>query len=213
MTVGTGSTVLTGLWFLLVDETLQNDIVNGVTKTSFIAIYMHVGFNALDSALMMIGKILYGRHFSTSLFIHHFLVFSLYSVGLYYRAKGHYIAMLGFISEMAGPLAYINWMMGKAKLSHLPVWRVIQRISVYIWHFRTLLELYTFYVVFKNWKYVWTDLPLPFLSIVLFSIFIVFTSLTPRWTMAEAKKLYKTYSKKTLDFFKPPDESKNLRRA
>ena len=69
--------VFTGLWYLLIDDTLDDDVVNGTTRSAFIAIYVHVGFNLLDSILMAVGKLLFGSRFSTALFIHHFVVLTL----------------------------------------------------------------------------------------------------------------------------------------
>lgn len=118
--------VFIGLWYLLVDDTLKDDIVNGTTKTAFVAIYIHVGFNLLDSVLSAVGKLLYGNRFSTALFIHHFVTLNVFSVSMYYNGKGQYIAMIAFVEEMIGPLSFINWMLAKAKLSHLPIWKVNQ---------------------------------------------------------------------------------------
>ena len=61
----------TGLWYLLVDDTLKDDVVNGTTKTAFVAIYIHIGFNLLDSVLMAVGKLLYGNRFSTAYYSFH----------------------------------------------------------------------------------------------------------------------------------------------
>ena len=33
--------IFTGLWYLLVDNTLRDDVINGTTKTTFIAIYIY----------------------------------------------------------------------------------------------------------------------------------------------------------------------------
>ena len=63
--------IFTGLWYLLVDDTLKDDVVNGTTKTAFVAIYIHVGFNLLDSVLMAVGKLLYGNRFSTAYYSFH----------------------------------------------------------------------------------------------------------------------------------------------
>ena len=70
------------------NNTLKDDIVNGTTKSAFVAIYMHVGFNLLDSILSAVRKLLYGSRFSTALFIHHFVLLNLYSIGtMYYNGK------------------------------------------------------------------------------------------------------------------------------
>jgi hypothetical protein len=135
-----------GLWYLLVDDTLKDDIINGTTKTAYVAIYMHVGFNLLDTVLMAVGKLLYGNRFSAGLFIHHFVVFILYSVVTFYNGKGQYFSMIGFINEIVGPFANVNWMLAKINLTHLSIWKVNQRIVVYLWHFRTMLEFYFFYI-------------------------------------------------------------------
>ena len=188
--------VVTGFWFLLVDDTLKDDVVNATTKTSFIAVYIHVGFNLLDSILMAVGKILYGSRFSTALLIHHFTVFTVYSIVIYYNGKGHYFGMLGFIYEMAGPLSYINWILGKAKITHLCIWKVNQKISVYLWYFRTVLDLYVFYVLIKNWSYVWNEMPLPMFVTYFCGLLLVCFFLTPHWTKKAAKRLYRQYSRR-----------------
>ena len=194
--------VFTGFWFLLVDDTLKDDVVNGTTITSFIAIYIQVGFFLLDSILMAVGKILYGRRFSTALLIHHLIVFTVYSIGICYNGKGHYFAILVFILDMAGPLSYINWMLAKAKLTHLFIWKVNQHISVYLWHFRTVLDLYYNYVLLKNWNYAWNEMPLPLLVTSSCGVLFVAFTLTPYWTYIEAKRLYRQHSHRT--FFSNP---------
>ena len=188
--------IFIGLWYLLVDDTLKDDVVNGTTKTAFVAIYIHVGFNLLDSVLMAVGKLLYGNRFSTALFIHHFATLNVYSVATYYNGKGQYFSMLGFIEEMAGPLSYINWILTKAKLTHLSIMKINQQITVYLWHFRTMLEIYFFYVMIKNRSYVWADLPVPLLITSVLSVLLMTIGLTPHWTKVEAKRLYRQYSRK-----------------
>ena len=66
--------IFTGLWYLLVDDTLKDDIVNGMTKSVFLALYIHVGFNFCDSIIIIVGKLLYGNRL---LFIHHLITFNI----------------------------------------------------------------------------------------------------------------------------------------
>ena len=63
--------------------------------TAFIAVYINVGFNLLDSTLMAVEKLLFGNPFSTAaaLLIHHFLVLTVYSVGI-------------IILQMEGPIYF-----------------------------------------------------------------------------------------------------------
>ena len=195
--------IFTGFWYLAVDDTLHNDVVNATTKTSFIAVYMFVGFCSLDCILAAIGKLLFGRSYSTAIVVHHFVVLSAYgSFIIFYNGKGHYLAMLGLLLEMAGPLTYINWVLGKAKLDHLRIWKLIQRVSIYFWYFRTAVALYIFYVFIVNWDYIWTDLPLPMIVGVLLGTCIL-AVLTFDWTEKESKRLYKlyrSYSRKAIDY-------------
>ncbi len=201
--------VITGLWYLLVDDTLKDDVVNGTTKTVPVAMYILVGFYLYDSVLMVTGKLLYGNRFSTSLLIHHFVVLSLYSIGTYYNMKGQYLSILGFLEEMVGPLSYVNWMLAKAKLTHLSIMKVNQRITVYLWHFRTILELYYFYTIIKNWSYVWNELPVPLLISNSLSVSLMIFVLTPQWTKVEAKRLYRQYSRKISFSVKPQEADVN----
>ena len=117
---------------------------------------MHVGFYLLDTVVMAVGRVLYGNHqFTASLFLHHFISICVYSVGIYYNGKGQYLCMIAFAEEMASPPTYISWMLAKAKLTHLSITKMTSQISVYLWHFRTLVEVYFFYTIIKNWNYVW----------------------------------------------------------
>ena len=188
--------VFTGMWFLLVDDTLKDDVVNGTTKTVPVAMYILVGFYLYDTVLLVAGKLLYGNRFSTALLIHHFVIFSFCSVIVYYKVKGQYFILIPFIEEIVGPLSYINWMLAKAKLTHLSIMKVNQQITVYLWHFRTLLDLYFFYTIIKNWRSIRDDLPVPLLITTCLVISLVAFLLTPRWTKVEAKRLYRQYSRK-----------------
>ena len=188
--------IFTGLWYLLVDDTLKDDVVNGTTKTVPVTLCILVGFYLYDSILMVVGKLLYGNRFSTALLIHHFVALNAYSVGMYYNGKGQYLCILGFLEEMVGPLSYINWMLAKVKLTHLSIMKVNQQITVYLWHFRTVLELYSLYTIIKNWSYIWNELPVPLLISISCTILLMTIALTPRWTKVEAKRLYRQDSRK-----------------
>ena len=111
---------------------------------------------------------------------------------------------------MAGPLSYTNWILAKAKLTHLSIMKINQRISVYLWHFRTTLEIYFLYVMIKNRSYVWADLPVPLLITSVLSVLLMTIRLTPHWTKVEAKRLYRQYSRK-ISFYntmKPQEKNK-----
>ena len=87
----------------------------------------------------------------------------------------------------------VSWMLAKAKHTHLSIAKVISRISVYLWHFRTLVELYFFYTLIKNWSSVWDGMPIPILVTIPLIILLTTIGLTPRWTKVEAKRLYRQY--------------------
>ena len=44
------------------------------------------------------------------------------------------------------------------------------------------------------------DIPMPLLISYFVSVIAVCIGLTPHWTKAEAKKLYKTYSKRSIEY-------------
>ena len=204
--------ILTGFWYLAVDGTLRNDVVNGTSKTSFIALYMWFGFYILDGSLAALAKLLFGRSYSTALFVHHVGVLITYGGAIFYNGKAHYFVMLGFLFEMAGPLTYINWVLGRAKLDHLPIWRLIQRVSIYLWHIRIVLGLYIFYVCIVNWHYIWADMPLLIIVCILLSTFVMLV-LTTHWTEKETKRmyrLYRSYSRKALEFVRTTSRRKIL---
>ena len=198
-----------GLWYLLVDDTLKDDVVNGITKTAFVATYMHIGHYLVDSALMVVGNLLYDCRFSTVLLVHHSIVINVFIAATYYSGKGQYFIMISFVDDMAGISSCVNWMLGKAKLTRLSIWKVSQQISVYLWHFRTMLEFYYFYIIIKNWSYIWNDMPLPPLITSSSCVLLVMIGLTPHWTKVEAKRLYKQYTRKISFYMKAQDKNTN----
>ena len=187
--------ILTGYWYLLVDDSLSKDVVNGTTKTSYISIYIYVGYIIFDCILMAIGKLLYFKTFSNTLFLHHFVALIIYSTVLYYNGKLHYIAMLVFIGEKPGPISYMNWIMGKAKLTHLFIWNISQSFAVYLWYTRSVVELYFLYLTFINWDSIMKNVPTPFLVIYFGSAAILIGFFTPYWTRLEAKRLFRVINK------------------
>ena len=196
------------MWYLLVDNTLKHDVVNGTTKTVPVAVYTLVGLYLFDTVLMIVGKLLYGNRFSTALLFHHLITLSVYSVIMYYNDKGQYLTMIAFTEEMIGPLSYSNWMFAKAKLTHLSIMKVNQQIIVYLYYFRTLLELYFFYTIIKNWSYVWNEMPVPLLITTCPTTLLVTIGLTPHWSKVEAKRLYRQYSRK-ISFYDMKPQEKN----
>ena len=97
---------------------------------------------------MAIGKVLYGKTFSNTLFLHHLVVLIIYSIGLYYDGGMHYISMLVFVGEKPDPISY---MMGKAKLTHLFIWNISQSFAVYLWYTQSVNcgALHFLYNVYK----------------------------------------------------------------
>ena len=187
--------ILTGYWYLLVDDSLSKDVVNGTTKTSHISIYMYIGYITFDCILMAIGKFLYFKKFSSTLFLHHFVVLIIYSIGLYSDGIIHYNSMLIFVSEKPGPFSYMNWIMGKAKLTHLSIWNISQSFAVYLWYTRSVVELYILYLIFINWDGIMKKIPTPFLVVYFGSIVILVGFLTPHWRRLEAKRLFRVIDK------------------
>ena len=70
--------IFTGLWYLLVDDTLKKDVVNGPTKTAFVVIYVRTHWFQSPrqrTDQMAVGKLLYGNQFSSYSVIHSSLNF------------------------------------------------------------------------------------------------------------------------------------------
>ena len=186
--------ILTGYWYLLVDDSLSKDPIKGVTKTSYVSICIHVGYNIFDCTLMAIGKVLYGKKFSTTLTLHHFVGLTIFSNVLYYKLM-HYVSMLVFVGEKPGPITYMNWIMGKAKLTRLLIWTISQHFAVYLWYTRKVVELYILYVVFINWDTVVKEAPALFLGCFFFTTSMIVFYFTPYWTYQEAKRLFRVRNK------------------
>ena len=141
---------------------------------------------------MAIGKFLYGKTFSNTLFLHHLVVLIIYSISLYYDGEMHYISMLVFVGEKPDPISY---MMGKAKLTHLFIWNISQSFAVYLWYTQSVVELYIFYTMLTNWDVIVKEVPAPFLVNFFCGTVNIFFFLTPYWTRLDAKRLFRVINK------------------
>ena len=141
---------------------------------------------------MAIGKFLYGKTFSNTLFLHHLVVLIIYSIGLYYDGEMHYISMLVFVGEKPDPISY---MMRKAKFTHLFIWNISQIFAVYLWYTQSVVELYIFYTMLTNWDGIVKEVPAPFLVTFFCGTMNIFFFLTPYWTKLDAKRLFRVINK------------------
>ena len=98
---------------------------------------------------------------------------------------------MGLLLEMTTPYACACWMMIKCGIAHRRIWRLNQYLLIHLFHCRTVVEVYTFYMYFSQWENVKEDLPLPisvmFISLMATGLFL----LTPYWTHRKTMQLFK----------------------
>ena len=96
--------------------------------------------------------------------------------------------MRGILLEMTTPFSCLCWMLLKCELAHLPIWKLNQLVLVHLFHCRTTVEAYGYYMFFKHWTYVAEEMPL---SVLLLTTTLNFSLLTPYWTYKKTNQLFK----------------------
>ena len=128
-----------GLWYLAFDDTLQRDVVNGHSQSSFLAVYICVGFFIFECLALFTSNAIF-RTFDPFLSLHHTLSLIGFSVAAYY-GNTHFFAVVGMLLEMTTPFTCFCWMLLKANMANLMIWQLNQLILVHLFHCRTTLEL------------------------------------------------------------------------
>ena len=95
---------------------------------------------------------------------------------------------------MSTPFSCICWCLLKLKLENTKAWKINQWILIYVFHFRSIYELWWWYDIYNDWDNMKQNLPWPYTINMLMGLSVVTFWLTPYWTY-----------KKTVQFFHPVD--------
>ena len=177
-----------GAWYLAFDDTLQKDVVNGHSQTSFLAVYICVGFFVFECCALYLSNIVF-KGFDPFLFMHHTLSLVGFSTAAYY-GNTHFFAVVGMLLEMTTPFSCFCWMLLKAKMSHLTIWKVNQIVLVHLFHCRTTLEGYFLYKSYMQWDNIVTTMPGPMMFLLYTQLSLQFFLLTPYWTYKKMMQLF-----------------------
>lgn len=178
-----------GLWHLFMDDFLLGDVVNANNMTTFMIVYYAVGFFIFECVALLTSNVYYS-FFDSFLFLHHFLSLVGYSVASSYDGKGHFFAVIGLLLEATTPFSCFCWMLLKCNKAHLFVWKLNQLILVHLFHCRTTLEAFFYYMYFKEFASIRKDLPLAISVMILSQLTLNFFVLTPYWTYKKMMQLF-----------------------
>jgi ceroid-lipofuscinosis protein 8 len=162
------------------------------TDESWTFLTFLTGFFIFEELTLIYFDIKYGT-FSKELHMHHFFSFVGYFCSIYYN-RGHYYVIKGFLLEGSTPFSCICWCLLKLKLEKTKVWKINQWILIYVFHLRSVYEIWWWYEIYQNWDNIKQNLPLPYTVSMFAGLALVTFYLTPYWTY-----------KKTVQFFHPTD--------
>jgi ceroid-lipofuscinosis protein 8 len=162
------------------------------TDESWTFVCVLTGFFMFEELTLIYFDIKY-RTFSRELHMHHICSFNGFFIVAYYNI-GHYYSAKTFILEGSTPFSCICWCLLKLKLEKTKVWKINQWILIYIFHLRTVYELWVWYDVYQDWNNFKENLPWAYMINMFVGLGTVTVWLTPYWTY-----------KKTVQFFQPTD--------
>ena len=178
-----------GLWYMVKETALHYDVVNANNVSSFLAIYIAIGFFIFE-CIALFGSNIYFRTFDAFLFIHHSLSLVGSSIVAYYDGKGHFFAVVGLLLEGTTPFSCFCWMLLKCNMSHLAIWKLNQLILVHLFHCRTILEGYFFLKSYYQWENITEGMPLAICIMLYTQLTVQFFVLTPYWTYKKMMQLF-----------------------
>ena len=177
-----------GFWYIAFDDTLQKDVVNGHSQTSFLSVYIACGFFIFECLALFSSIALFGG-FDPFLVTHHTLSLIGYGTVAIY-GNTHFFSVCGMLLEMTTPFSCFCWMLLKADMAHLPIWKFNQLVLVHLFHCRTTVEGYFYYKLYMQWDNVWYHMPTPIFWMLLTQLTLQFFILTPYWTYKKMGQLF-----------------------
>jgi len=183
---------LWAVYLFYVDKRLAVDYVFATTDESWTFVCVFLAFFIFEEVTLIYFDMKYGT-FSKELHLHHFVSFVGFFTAAYYN-NGHYFSAKIAVLEASTPFSCICWCLLKLKLENTKTWKINQWILIYVFHLRTVHELWTFYDIYQDWNNIKQNLPLVYTLNLCFGLGIVTFWLTPYWTY-----------KKTVQFYQPTD--------
>ncbi len=200
---------LVGFWYIGFDDTLQKDVVNGNSQTSFLAVYISVGFFIFECAALFTSIALFGG-FDPFLVAHHTL--SLMGFGTVALLENtHFFSVVGMLLEMTTPFSCLCWMLLKAKMADHFIWKLNQILLVHLFHCRTTLEGYFYYKMYMQWENVNNHMPSSIFWMLVVQLTLQFFILTPYWTYKKMSQLFNPVDWNHPELNKQKSESKKLK--
>ncbi len=193
-----------GFWYLAIDNTLHIDVVHGNSESTFLVVYVCVGFFAFECLALFTSNFLFGN-FDSFLTAHHLLSLTGYSIVAYY-GKAHFFAVVGMLLEMTTPFTCLCWMLLKAKLSHHWIWKANQILLVHLFHCRTTVEGYFFFKSYYHWENIGANMPTAIMIMLYTQLTAQFFVLTPYWSYKKMMQLFNP-----VDWNHPDLQSEKLR--
>ncbi len=169
-----------GFYYVVIDDTLKNDLVHAKTPLSVLALHAMIG--------VFIFELVYNYSFNGMdgpLWFHH--IISLFGIALTaYYEKGHFAVVGGgLLAEMVVPFSAFKWILLKINNNERRVvfyQKMNQVFLIFFYHCRSLNEMYYCYLMYSQWKRVWSDMPSPILYVNLTVTPVLMFYLTPYWT-------------------------------
>jgi len=176
-----------GIWGIFQSEELNGDVVFATTFFSDCVISITASFFLFESLMVTLSDLYYGG-FQILLNMHHWLGLANYVTGMFV-GKLHYFACSGLILEMSTPCSAICWTLLKCNKNHLFIWKANQFLLVHLFHVRSVIEMYFWYVTFKNLPYIYNNAPIFALVLMYGGLFLVTFLMTPYWTYRKTQQL------------------------
>ena len=196
-----------GFWYIAFDDTLQKDVVNGNSQTSFLAVYIAVGFFIFECTALFSSIAMFGG-FDAFLVAHHTLSLLGFGTVAYYETT-HFFSVVGMLLEMTTPFSCLCWMFLKAGMAHLPIWKINQILLVHLFHCRTTIEGYFYYKLYMQWENVHHHMPRPIFWMLVVQLTLQFFILTPYWTYKKMGQLFNPVDWNHPELQKNKSDSKN----
>lgn len=178
-----------GFWYLAVDNTLHKDVVRATCTSSHFAVCMCVGFFLFECTALFSSNVIF-RNFDPFLATHHSVSLIGFSISAY-SGMGHFFSVVALLLEMTTPFSCICWVLLKAKMAHLVIWKVNQNILVHLFHCRTTIEGYFLYKTYSDWGNISENLPVGLIFVLIGGVSMNFFILTPYWTYKKMMQLSK----------------------
>lgn len=169
------------LWYLLLDNSLGNDIVNSTTIESKLLMCITIGFMVCELTTLVALKYTTSRLFNRPMFFQDLVVITGACL-LLHCDRGHFFGLIAIAIEGVYIFNSVSWML-KQTGSFGRSWKLLQVMTIHLCNYCPLVGIYCLMLSYQQLNSLLENVPLPILVLLYTCLLTEMFIVIPAWSV------------------------------